>query len=35
MEREVNIIHDATIKAGIKLCGPWACRDRPDFTYFP
>jgi len=33
-EREINIVHDAAIKAGIKLCGPWAWRDRPDFTCF-
>ena len=25
---------DATIKAGKKLCGPLAWRDRPDFTCF-
>ncbi len=33
-ERAINIVHDATIKAGIKLCGPFAWRDRPDFTCF-
>jgi 2-keto-3-deoxy-L-rhamnonate aldolase RhmA len=33
-EREINIVHDAAIKAGIKLCGPWAWRDRPDFSCF-
>jgi 2-keto-3-deoxy-L-rhamnonate aldolase RhmA len=33
-EREINIVHDAAIKAGVKLCGPWAWRDRPDFTCF-
>ena len=33
-EREINIVHDAAIKAGIRLCGPWAWRDRPDFTCF-
>jgi len=33
-EREINIVHDAAIKAGIKLCGPWAWKDRPDFTCF-
>jgi 2-keto-3-deoxy-L-rhamnonate aldolase RhmA len=33
-ERAINIVHDATVKAGIKLCGPFAWRDRPDFTCF-
>ena len=33
-EREINIVHDAAIKAGVKLCGPWAWRNRPDFTCF-
>jgi 2-keto-3-deoxy-L-rhamnonate aldolase RhmA len=33
-EREINIVHDAAIKAGVKLCGPWAWRDRPDFSCF-
>jgi 2-keto-3-deoxy-L-rhamnonate aldolase RhmA len=33
-ERAINIVHDATIKAGIRLCGPLAWRDRPDFTCF-
>jgi 2-keto-3-deoxy-L-rhamnonate aldolase RhmA len=33
-EREINIVHDAAIRAGIKLCGPWAWKDRPDFTCF-
>jgi len=33
-ERAINIVHDAAIKAGKKLCGPWAWRDRPDFTCF-
>ena len=33
-ERAINIVHDATIKAGIKLCGPWAWKDRPDFSCF-
>jgi len=33
-ERAINIVHDAAIKAGVKLCGPWAWRDRPDFTCF-
>jgi 2-keto-3-deoxy-L-rhamnonate aldolase RhmA len=33
-ERAINIVHDATVKAGIKLCGPLAWRDRPDFSCF-
>jgi len=33
-EREINIVHDAAIRAGVKLCGPWAWKDRPDFTCF-
>jgi len=33
-EREINIVHDAAIKAGVKLCGPFAWKDRPDFTCF-
>ena len=33
-ERAINIVHDAAIKAGVKLCGPIAWRDRPDFTCF-
>ncbi len=33
-ERAINIVHDATIKAHIRLCGPLAWRDRPDFTCF-
>jgi 2-keto-3-deoxy-L-rhamnonate aldolase RhmA/uncharacterized membrane protein len=33
-EREINIVHDAALKAGVKLCGPLAWRDRPDFTCF-
>ena len=33
-ERAINIVHDATIKAGVKLCGPLAWRDRPDFNCF-
>ncbi len=33
-ERAINIVHDATIKAGVKLCGPLAWRDRPDFSCF-
>jgi 2-keto-3-deoxy-L-rhamnonate aldolase RhmA len=33
-ERAINIVHDAAINAGIRLCGPFAWRDRPDFTCF-
>jgi len=33
-ERMINIVHDAAIKAGKKLCGPFAWKDRPDFTCF-
>jgi 2-keto-3-deoxy-L-rhamnonate aldolase RhmA len=33
-ERAVNIVHDSAIKAGVRLCGPLAWRDRPDFTRF-
>ena len=33
-ERAINIVHDASIKASVRLCGPLAWRDRPDFTCF-
>jgi 2-keto-3-deoxy-L-rhamnonate aldolase RhmA len=33
-ERAINIVHDAAIKANVRLCGPMAWRDRPDFTCF-
>ncbi len=33
-ERAINIVHDAAIKAGVRLCGPLTWRDRPDFTCF-
>jgi 2-keto-3-deoxy-L-rhamnonate aldolase RhmA len=33
-ERAINIVHDAAIKAGKKLCGPFAWKDRADFTCF-
>ena len=33
-ERAINIVHDAAIKARVRLCGPLAWRDRPDFTSF-
>jgi 2-keto-3-deoxy-L-rhamnonate aldolase RhmA len=33
-ERAINIVHDSTLRAGVRLCGPIAWRDRPDFTCF-
>jgi 4-hydroxy-2-oxoheptanedioate aldolase len=33
-ERLINIVHDAAIGAGKRLCGPIAWRDRADFTCF-
>jgi 2-keto-3-deoxy-L-rhamnonate aldolase RhmA len=33
-ERAINIVHDAALKAKVRLCGPIAWRDRPDFTCF-
>ena len=33
-ERAINFVHDATVKAGVRLCGPFAWRDRPDFSCF-
>lgn len=33
-ERLINAVHDAALGAGKKLCGPFAWRDRPDFTCF-
>jgi 2-keto-3-deoxy-L-rhamnonate aldolase RhmA len=33
-ERAINIVHDSAIKGGVRLCGPLAWRDRPDFTCF-
>jgi 2-keto-3-deoxy-L-rhamnonate aldolase RhmA len=33
-ERLINIVHDAAIGAGKRLCGPFLWRDRPDFTCF-
>ena len=33
-ERIINIVHDAAIGAGVRLCGPLAWRDRPDFSCF-
>jgi 2-keto-3-deoxy-L-rhamnonate aldolase RhmA len=33
-ERLINVVHDAALKAKVRLCGPMAWRDRPDFTCF-
>lgn len=33
-ERAINIVHDAAIGAGKRLCGPMIWVDRPDFTCF-
>jgi 2-keto-3-deoxy-L-rhamnonate aldolase RhmA len=33
-ERLINVVHDASLAAGKRLCGPLAWRDRPDFTCF-
>ncbi|MEO8467244.1 MAG: aldolase/citrate lyase family protein [Gammaproteobacteria bacterium] len=33
-ERLINAVHDAAINAGKRLCGPFAWRERPDFTCF-
>jgi 2-keto-3-deoxy-L-rhamnonate aldolase RhmA len=33
-ERAINMVHDAALRAGKKLCGPFAWKDRPDFTCF-
>src|SRR5688572_6068712 len=33
-ERVINIVHDAAINAKVRLCGPLAWRNRPDFTCF-
>ena len=33
-ERVINIVHDAALAAHVRLCGPLAWRDRPDFTCF-
>jgi 2-keto-3-deoxy-L-rhamnonate aldolase RhmA len=33
-EREINIVHDAALKQHVRLCGPYAWVDRPDFTCF-
>ena len=34
MSALINVVHDAAISAGKRLCGPFAWRDRPDFTCF-
>jgi 2-keto-3-deoxy-L-rhamnonate aldolase RhmA len=33
-ERVINAVHDAAINAKVRLCGPLAWRNRPDFTCF-
>ena len=33
-EKLVTAIHDATLKAGKKLAGPWTWKDRPGYTFF-
>jgi len=33
-ERQINIIHDAALRAHVKLWGPWAWNGRGDFTGF-
>jgi 2-keto-3-deoxy-L-rhamnonate aldolase RhmA len=33
-ERLINVVHDAALASGKRLCGPLAWRDRPDFTCF-
>ena len=33
-ERAINIVHDAAIKAKVRHCGPFAWRDRADFSCF-
>ena len=33
-ERLINVVHDAALGAGKRLCGPFSWRDRPDFTCF-
>jgi 2-keto-3-deoxy-L-rhamnonate aldolase RhmA len=33
-ERLINVVHDAALSAGVRLCGPFSWRDRPDFTCF-
>jgi len=33
-ERLINVVHDAALAAGKRLCGPLAWLNRPDFTCF-
>src|SRR5258708_13467827 len=33
-ERLINVVHDAALAAGKRLCGPFPWRDRPDFSCF-
>ncbi len=33
-ERLINIVHDAAVRNGKRLCGPSRWKDRPDFTCF-
>lgn len=33
-ERLINAVHDAALNAGVRLCGPFAWRERPDFSCF-
>jgi 2-keto-3-deoxy-L-rhamnonate aldolase RhmA len=33
-EREINIVHDAALRAHVRLCGPVSWLKRPDFTCF-
>ena len=33
-ERLINVVHDAALAADKRLCGPFAWRERPDFTCF-
>jgi 2-keto-3-deoxy-L-rhamnonate aldolase RhmA len=33
-ERLINVVHDAALAAGKRLCGPLSWRDRADFTCF-
>ena len=33
-ERLINVVHDAALASGKRLCGPFAWLDRPDFTCF-
>src|SRR5258708_28024201 len=33
-ERLINVVHDAALEAGKRLCGPLSWRDRADFTCF-